>query len=132
MYKLALILFSFSSLVFPILAVPMPAPIEINGLAQRNINSFSGTATRYTSGPGACGNTNSADQPVVAIPTGIFSNRAHCNQQVTITYAGKSVQATVVDECQHCGAQDIEISPVAFQQLTGQNGGVANVTWGFN
>jgi hypothetical protein len=72
-------------------------------------------------------------------------------QQVTITYAGKSVQATVVDECKDCGAQDIgtcqnigkwcsfhpliflsDMSLDAFQQLTGQTGGsVSGVTWAF-
>lgn len=41
MYKLTLILFSFFSLVFPILAVPMPVPNEIDGLAQRD-GSYNG------------------------------------------------------------------------------------------
>ena len=71
-------------------------------------------------------------------------------QQVTINYAGKSVQATVVDKCNDCGAQGIgacqnigsgvpsthliflsDLSPASFQQLTGQTGGSVGVTWAF-
>ena len=55
MYKLTLILFAFFSLVFPILAVPLSVPNEIDGLARRNTTdadtraSFSGRVRAFHS-----------------------------------------------------------------------------------
>jgi hypothetical protein len=45
MYTPTWVLFGFFSLVFPILAVPLPVPNEIGGLAQRDTT---GPGTSYT------------------------------------------------------------------------------------
>ncbi|KAI0267242.1 hypothetical protein BGY98DRAFT_1025537 [Russula aff. rugulosa BPL654] len=151
MYKLALILFSFLFLVFPILAAPIqggtpqsntPTTGGNGGQAQQGATkdnsqqvhqghfqqattegtSFTGTATTYTPGLGACGNTNSADQFVAAIPASIFNNGAHCNQ---------SVQATVVDNAMTVGPKYRGFLPPIDILLTGQTGGSVSVTWAF-
>lgn len=53
MYKLTLILFAFFSLVFPIFAVPIPVPNEIDGLAQRDTTdadtSYTGSVRAFHS-----------------------------------------------------------------------------------
>ena len=50
MYKLTLLLFAFFSLVFPTLAVPIPAPNEIDGRSQHNTtkSDAAGTGTSFT------------------------------------------------------------------------------------
>ncbi|KAF8489965.1 Non-catalytic module family EXPN protein [Russula emetica] len=137
MYKLTLILFAFFSLVFPILSVPIPVPNETYELTQRNTTdpstgtSFTGSGTFYNPGLGACGQTNSGDQLVVAIPTDIFGNGAHCGQQVDIVFKNKSVQATVVDECPTCDGEGIDMSPTLFQNFAATAVGVIEVTWNF-
>jgi len=51
-------------------------------------------------GPSACDNQyHSDDTPVVALSTGWFNNKSRCLNKIKISANGRSVVATVVDEC---------------------------------
>jgi hypothetical protein len=47
---------------------------------------------------GACGWGNGPDEFVIALPSPMFANAAHCGQNVTLCLDGKNVSARVVDE----------------------------------
>ena len=95
MYKPSLILFSFFTLVVPILAVPAPAQQagSFTGQVRSHFSFTSPSASPdvqifrknsqakvFTPGSGACGYTNSQDQLVAAIPASPFNNGGQCGQ----------------------------------------------------
>ncbi|KAN0109226.1 RlpA-like double-psi beta-barrel-containing domain containing protein [Russula decolorans] len=143
MYKLSLILFAFFSLVFPILAIPIPVSNEIDEAGQSDTTdadaatgtSYSGRGTYYTTGLGACGNQNSDDQLVIAIPPGMYGAAVgpgpHCGQKVNIRYGRKSAKAMVVDKCPSCPGDSIDMSPALFKKFAKLAVGVIDVTWNF-
>jgi hypothetical protein len=79
--------------------------------------------------PGACGITNDGTtELVVAVPVGMMGSQSnsgkgedanpYCGKTVTIEYGGKSVVATVVDKCDSCQYEDLDLSHAAFAALT--------------
>ncbi|KAH9988526.1 RlpA-like double-psi beta-barrel-protein domain-containing protein-containing protein [Russula vinacea] len=125
MYKLTFILFTFFSLVLPILAVPTPVPENFDGLEKRTV----GKGTWYYPGLGNCGETNSASELVVAISSQIYDNGAHCLKQVQISYGGQSVNAIIVDSCPTCGQDDLDMSPATFKKLAPLSQGDIEINW---
>ncbi|KAI1455979.1 RlpA-like double-psi beta-barrel-protein domain-containing protein-containing protein [Annulohypoxylon moriforme] len=87
----------------------------------------SGQMTWYQPGLGACGQTNSASDAVVAMSSP--DQDGHCGQTVKISYGGKTATATVVDKCPGCSANSIDASPAIFQQLASLDVGRIQITW---
>ncbi|KAJ7110188.1 RlpA-like double-psi beta-barrel-protein domain-containing protein-containing protein [Mycena epipterygia] len=63
---------------------------------------------------GACGGTNSDSDFVVALNVPQWNNGANCYKEITITYNGKTTNAQIVDECEHCPYEGLDFSPSLF------------------
>jgi hypothetical protein len=90
------------------------------------------TFTWFQPGAGACGGHQTENDYIIAISHLIFDGGSHCGDTVTITYKGKTLQATVKDECMGCDANHIDMSPKLLHDLAGP--GVDEVTdgeWSF-
>ena len=67
-----------------------------------------------------------------AFPIGTFGQGTFCGMCVQITFQGKSVIATVIDECATCpesGHLDLSLPAAAALGLTGNNGTATGVSW---
>jgi len=97
-----------------------------------------GRATFYDVGLGNCGGYNSANEHVVALNTAQYGSTSQvssaCGQTITITYNGKTEQATIVDSCPTCPNQALDMSTSLFSALTGGNMGLGQIyvnwSWG--
>lgn len=85
-----------------------------------------------------CTETNGNSELVVAISKSLFdpqtpgdnsNNNPLCNDRLRATYNGKSVEVTVVDRCERCNTNDIDLSPAAFQALAELGIGRVQGTW---
>lgn len=104
--------------------------------------TFTGHATYYDTGLGACGITNSNNQPIVAVSRDVFSqytpssgNPNHnslCGKKVEIEWQGKKMQAFAMDECPSCEGTSLDLSPSVFEGLDNKEKGVLDgITWRF-
>jgi expansin (peptidoglycan-binding protein) len=75
---------------------------------------------------------NMATQYFAAFPVGTFGQGKYCGMCVDVTYGGKSITATIVDECATCSSSGhIDLSLAAAVALgLGQNGATADPTSG--
>ncbi|KAI0780374.1 RlpA-like double-psi beta-barrel-protein domain-containing protein-containing protein, partial [Trametes elegans] len=80
---------------------------------------------------GACGGFSKNSDRVVALNSAQYAGGSHCGHKIRINHLGKSIDATVVDECPSCGHGGIDLSPGAFGQLAALDVGVLPVTWRF-
>ncbi|KAJ9475558.1 Expansin [Pseudozyma hubeiensis] len=105
-------------------------------------NPFTGRATFYNTGLGACGITNTDDQPIVAISRDLFeqynpssgnpNHNSLCGKKVEITWNGKKVQAFATDECPGCEKNSLDCSPSVFEGLDSKDKGVLDgISWRF-
>ncbi|THH13223.1 hypothetical protein EW146_g6970 [Bondarzewia mesenterica] len=92
----------------------------------------SGRGTFFEVGLGACGNTNTDSDLIVALAAADYANGSHCGQQITITANGKTATATVEDKCPGCSSGDLDMSPSLFQTFAAESVGVVQVTWSFS
>ncbi|OTB00522.1 hypothetical protein M426DRAFT_65668 [Hypoxylon sp. CI-4A] len=90
--------------------------------------AFNGDMTYYAPGLGSCGSTNTESDAVVALST---SKTGNCGKTININYGGATVRATVVDTCAGCAAEDIDVSPIVFEQLSSLDAGRVQVEWDF-
>ena len=80
------------------------------------------TAT-VPSSPGACGTTNNGEiDLVLALPHGIMEP-LDCGRTVRIEYGGKTEVGKVVDKCNGCSDQSIDLSRALFQKFSGLEAG---------
>ncbi|KAF2142468.1 uncharacterized protein K452DRAFT_226732, partial [Aplosporella prunicola CBS 121167] len=98
---------------------------------------YTGSITHYTVGLGACGWTNSDNDPVVALSAGNMGAQSNgnewCGKNITISYAGNEVQAYIVDKCPGCKPWSLDLSPSLFQSLAPQVDGTTDgVKWWVN
>ncbi|TXT07126.1 hypothetical protein VHUM_03296 [Vanrija humicola] len=116
----------FATLLTTFLAVQaaVAAPVNIQ-------KRFSGRATYYEVGLGACGHTNSGSEFVVALNAPQYSGGAYCGQSVTISANGKSTQATVVDLCPGCPYGALDLSESLFTYFNPTSVGVFTIDWSF-
>ncbi|ODV61322.1 RlpA-like double-psi beta-barrel domain-containing protein ASCRUDRAFT_34082, partial [Ascoidea rubescens DSM 1968] len=99
-----------------------------------------GRATHYTPSADHCGTSSSSSDFVVAIGYNLYMSNdvtsrgvsEYCGKTLTATYNGKSVTAKIVDSCASCSDEQIDFSPVAFQQLADLDVGVLQVEWSFD
>ncbi|EED80011.1 predicted protein [Postia placenta Mad-698-R] len=93
-----------------------------------------GQATWYDVGLGACGYTDVASSPVVAISHDIYGSGGNCNQwmQITNKANGKVEYGKTRDECEGCDATSIDLSSSLFESLGAPlSEGVLQVEWHF-
>ncbi|GAA5938942.1 hypothetical protein JCM1841_002612 [Sporobolomyces salmonicolor] len=98
--------------------------------------TYTGVATFFyqEGAAGACGNVNSDSTPLVALQTAMYGSGQYCGKTVEITNTanGKSVTATVQDECPGCSsATSLDLSTGAFDQIGDEATGVLPITWHF-
>jgi len=90
------------------------------------------TLTWFNPGLGACGGHNGDNDFIIAISHIIWNGGSHCGDTVTISYRGKSVQATVVDECMGCDPNHIDLSPGLLHHIAGPGTDmVSDASWSF-
>ncbi|OAV89517.1 hypothetical protein PTTG_04128 [Puccinia triticina 1-1 BBBD Race 1] len=94
---------------------------------------FSGHATYFAPGTGACGDTNSQSDFIVAMNQAQYEGGSPCHKTVSIKNeaTGKTVQAKVTDECPGCGFGSLDLSPSAFQAIGNMEQGVLPISWQF-
>ncbi|KAI1256082.1 hypothetical protein MGN70_002243 [Eutypa lata] len=105
--------------------------------ATSSVVAFSGDATYYTPGVGACGENNGPSDHVVALPVSQYGNCPNpndcpsCKKSINIHYKGKTVTAAVKDKCPGCSGDSIDLSPAVFEQLEKLDVGRIQVTWDY-
>ncbi|KAL8998029.1 MAG: hypothetical protein Q9188_006183 [Gyalolechia gomerana] len=110
-----------------------------SGTSGSSSSSFTGDLTYYTPGLGACGIYSTAADAICAIshimydaaaPRGANPNlNPLCGKQIRATRGSKSVLVTVVDRCEGCEVDDIDVSPSAFGKLADEKEGRVQVKW---
>ncbi|KAF9259957.1 hypothetical protein L218DRAFT_947186 [Marasmius fiardii PR-910] len=97
--------------------------------------AYSGVATWYNTGLGACGETSYDHELIAAVAVPVFdnypgyargnpNNNPICGRRAKVTWGGKSVNVKIQDVCPGCGDQGIDLSPAAFMQLASLDEGV--------
>ncbi|KAK5629027.1 hypothetical protein RRF57_004742 [Xylaria bambusicola] len=92
--------------------------------------TFTGDITYYQPGLGACGETSSDSETVVALSPAQYDG--NCGKTITITKDGKTATAKVVDKCPSCASGAIDVSSTVFQSLADMSVGRTQVSWSFN
>ncbi|KAL5495221.1 hypothetical protein ACEPAI_684 [Sanghuangporus weigelae] len=87
--------------------------------------------TNYAAGLGACGQTNSASDFIVALNTEQYGSGEHCFETITITYNGKSTQAQIMDRCAGCPFGAIDLTESLFQFFAPLDQGEFYASWNF-
>ncbi|KAH7922137.1 hypothetical protein BV22DRAFT_680719 [Leucogyrophana mollusca] len=88
--------------------------------------------TWYNVGTGACGGTNTANQYVVALNSDQYGSGGYCYDTITISYGGKTAQASIVDECPGCPEYGLDLSEGLFEYFAPTSTGVIYGEWSFN
>ncbi|KAI1756410.1 RlpA-like double-psi beta-barrel-protein domain-containing protein-containing protein [Xylaria castorea] len=90
-------------------------PLYNNSSVAAQSQSFTGDITYYQPGLGACGETNSDSDAVVAMSPEQYTG--NCGKSITITKDGKTATAKVVDKCPACASGSIDVSSTVFESL---------------
>ncbi|CAG8459971.1 5842_t:CDS:1 [Dentiscutata heterogama] len=104
-------------------------------LTKRNAGDF----TFYDVGLGACGETNSDSDFICALsreqfgssPGGNSNKNPNCDRMIKASFGSKTVTVKVVDLCEGCSADDLDLSPAAFDELSPASAGRIKGTWEF-
>jgi len=117
---------------------PTPSETPVNNPSSGSEVHTGGQATWFDQGgiAGACGTVNSDDAFIVALdPTvwgDINTRSGHCDQQISISWNGKTIQVTAADECMGCGPNSLDLSHAAFEAFASRDVGVLQgITWEF-
>ncbi|CAG8576452.1 6086_t:CDS:2 [Funneliformis mosseae] len=99
--------------------------------------AFSGTATYYEPGLGACGVFSSSSDLIVAVDAAQFGDTPNpsenpiCGRSVIINGPQGTVTCQVVDRCPGCSFGDLDLSPAAFEKIADLEQGIVPITWDF-
>ncbi|KAG6821179.1 hypothetical protein H0H93_005399 [Arthromyces matolae] len=88
--------------------------------------------TFYDVGLGACGKNNVASDFIVALNSAQFGSGypgPYCFKTITMSYNGKSTQATIMDECPGCPEGGLDLSRGLFTFFAPESVGVLYGTW---
>jgi len=104
---------------------------------KRQGQTYTGQATYFADGLGACGITNSPSDFIVALNTpqyGGGSPGPECFLMITITdlNTGKSTVAQITDECPGCGYGSLDMSEGLFSFFEDISVGVFPISWYYN
>ena len=100
-----------------------------NAVSERS-QTFTGDITYYQPGLGACGQTNTDSELVVAMSPAQYDG--NCGKSITITKDGKTAHAKVVAKCPSCASGSIDVSSTVFQSLVDLSVGRTTVSWSFD
>ncbi|EKJ69893.1 hypothetical protein NXS19_007851 [Fusarium pseudograminearum] len=78
-----------------------------------------GSITFYNPGKGACEETHGDADMVAAIGRGLYDSGDYCGKTIKVTGEAGEAIVTVVDRCDGCADNDLDISPAAFEQAMG-------------
>lgn len=99
---------------------------------------MTGDATYYNLGLTACGQVFTDNDYVAAIAFSYWTdpnpnNDKMCQKQARVIDQsnGKSVVVAIKDKCSACKRDDIDLSPIAFEQLRNLTVGRFTVSWDF-
>ncbi|KAG1770988.1 hypothetical protein EDD22DRAFT_796261, partial [Suillus occidentalis] len=84
---------------------------------------------------GACGQYNSPGDFIVALNVAQFGDGfpgPQCFKSITISYGGKTAQATIMDECMGCPYGGLDFSTGLFDYFASPDDGVLYGSWWFN
>jgi len=120
----------------------LAGPTRMNARQDAAAANFAGDATYYAVGLGACGDTNTDSEFVVAINNpqyesngGTPNGGGPCGKfvQITDTQTGVKQIAKVVDRCPGCKEGDLDMSPSLFAALHNGNmdAGRFPISWEF-
>ncbi|KAJ3551114.1 hypothetical protein NM688_g4921 [Phlebia brevispora] len=87
--------------------------------------------TYYEAGLGACGQTNSDSDFIVALNSAQYDGGSHCFETITISYNGKSTSAQITDECPGCPYGGLDLTPGLFSFFSSEDAGVIYGEWDF-
>lgn len=101
--------------------------------------TMKGDMTYFTPDLGACGWTNTESDFIVAVSAelfdifggGISNGNPVCGHKIRIHKNGKTVVATITDECPPCTQGSIDMSPALFSYLENPDVGRTSVEWEF-
>ncbi|MEV0241587.1 RlpA-like double-psi beta-barrel domain-containing protein [Streptomyces sp. NPDC050674] len=93
-------------------------------------DTYSGQATYYDVGLGACGSIHKNTDFVAALNMAQYSGDL-CGRTLRVTGPDGQVDVTVVDSCPGCGHGDLDLSPAAFQKIAPLSAGRVAVRWTF-
>jgi len=85
----------------------------------------------FDTGLGACGKFNKASDFIVALNHQQYEESNHCFETITISYGGKTTQATIVDECMECPYGALDFSRGLFDFFGSQSAGYLYGNWNF-
>lgn len=102
--------------------------------------SFTGDATFYNTGMGACGVQSQDSDMIVALaapdfdptsPGGNPNKNSLCGTSILVSYkGGPEVACKILDRCPECAHGAIDLSPAAFKAMGADaNAGRVPVTW---
>ncbi|GMF02334.1 unnamed protein product [Ambrosiozyma monospora] len=108
-----------------------------NDIIEKNV--YSGKATYYSTGLGACGVTSNDAEMVVALSHDLYDTQKasnnvaeYCGKKITLSWGGKNATVTVVDRGTFDGATNLDLSPAAFQVFASPDQGVLqDIQWKF-
>jgi len=83
----------------------------------------------YQTGLGACGKYNNPGDFIVALNSAQYDADSHCFDTITISYNGKSTQATIVDRCPGCPFGGLDLSEGLFSFLSNPSVGIIYGEW---
>ncbi|KLO09596.1 plant expansin [Schizopora paradoxa] len=136
---IALAFLSFAALVGLALGSPIA---NATSLVARQV--YTGDATYYAPGLGACGETDGPNDFIAAASYILFDSypgagpnpnlNPICGRSITANANGNTVSVRITDRCAGCqGEGDLDFSPAAFQQLAPLSvGRIHGMTWSFN
>jgi len=104
---------------------------EVAGLGGRSLERrFDGVRlTLYDAGKGACGQTNTNSDFIVALNAVQFGSGGYCFQMITITVNGKTATAQITDECMGCPYGGLDLSRGLFSYFASELAGVLTGSW---
>ncbi|CAG7558956.1 unnamed protein product [Fusarium equiseti] len=89
-----------------------------------------GSITFYSPGKGACEEDNGDADMVAAIGKGLYDSGDYCGKQIKLKGDVGEVIVTVVDRCDGCADNDLDVSPSAFEKSMGPRAlGRVNGQW---
>ncbi|KAI0747943.1 RlpA-like double-psi beta-barrel-protein domain-containing protein-containing protein [Daedaleopsis nitida] len=109
--------------------------VVTNTIHRRGQTYTGARLTFYDAGLGACGKTNTASDFIVALNSGMYGGGypgPNCFRPISITYKGKTVSATIMDECPGCPSNGgLDLTEGLFKALASLDDGVIYADWHF-
>jgi len=116
-------------------SAPISIPSKIDTLPLPASPLYTGSATLFTPGLGACGHTDTQADYVVSLPSSAFRSGENCDLylQIENTGNGKRAYARARDECTTCVGEGLDLSQALFDLLSGggESEGELEIEWSF-